>query len=141
MSISGVIFRKIPLAYNAAFFCSLCVCLKDAVVNLNAKLSAGNLNESKLAELVLCHDQLYEVVELVNKLFGLQFLVFLVGSNAFLHNDIMFYFDIIFNQIYGIKGKVVDIDIFYLAWIIFDTSRIVFFFWTACSFVHEVIQL
>jgi hypothetical protein len=141
MKISGIIFRKIPLAYNATFFCSLCVCLKDAIVNLNAKLSAGIYTESKLAELVLCHDQLYEVVELVNKLFGLQFLVILVGSNAFLHNDIIFYFEIIFNRVYGNTGKQVDFDSFYFTWIIFDTSRVLFFFWAACSLVHEVIQL
>lgn len=138
MKISGVIFRKIPLAYNVAFFCCLCVCIQDAIVNLNAELSIGFQTESKFAELVLCHDQLYEVVELINNLFGLQLLVILVGSNAFLHNDILFYYKIIFNHIYGIQGNESDFDVFFFSWILFDTSRIMFFFWSACSLVHEV---
>jgi hypothetical protein len=138
MTISGIIFRKIPLAYNVALFCSLCVCMQDAVVNLNAELSTGLLTESNYAELVFCHDKLYEVVELVNNLLGLQFLVILIGSNAFLHNDLIFYYKIIFNHMHDIKGDAVNFDIFFFSWIIFDTSRIIFFFWVACSLVHEV---
>lgn len=136
VSISGIIFRKVPLAYNVAFFCSLCVCIKDALSNINTELLTGITSEVKYAELMFCHEQLHEVVELVNNLFGLQFLVILIGCNAFLHNDVMYYFRIVFDNIY--KGNQEKLDLFFFSWLIFDTCRIAFIFWAACSLVHEV---
>jgi len=137
----GMMCRKIPISYSVTMFCVLSACIEAGIASLNLELKS-ELGEKRVMVLQLCYEIMHETSEMLNKLFGLQLLLILVGSNAFFQTDVFSHFKVVFNILYDVESNEKrEPSLVYFAWIFFDSVRIITCFVASCAVTKEVLYM